>query len=111
VKVAAKARLSASKLTAADPVADLQNVVVDETASAPWFPTLRNVLGQVLGGLSKFKIIQVTPNSVTLKLRAQGVVLDSTSIMKFNQLAQKFSNLEFAIFTQNQRMYILAVER
>ena len=97
-------------LLLADALTDVQDAVVDETAAPQWFVKFRATLGLLLGGLSKVKVIKVTSNSVTFKFRAHGLVLDYAASVKL-AAAVKQANVEVAIFTENQRMYLLAVEK
>jgi len=84
---------------------------LDESGAAKWFPTVRNAMGVIMGGSSKVKVIKVTPNSCTFKLRAQGFIMDHTSVVKLASMLRTVPNIELAVFMQNQRMYILCVER
>lgn len=106
MKIKASSRLSA--LTA-DALTDLQESVVDETASPPWFPKLRNHLAIIFGGTSKVKVIKLTPNSATFKFRAHGFILDADATKRLTQVFQS-ADLSMAVFTENQRLYLLAVE-
>ena len=97
-------------LLLADALTDVQDAVVDETAAPTWFVHFRATLGLLLGGSSKVKVIKVTSNSVTFKFRAHGLVLDYNASVKL-AVAIKQARVDVAIFTENQRMYLLAVEK
>ena len=95
----------------ADALTDFQSEVVDTTNSPSWFLPVRSEVAKILGGTSKFRVASVTPNSMSLILKARGFILDPVSVLRFAAMVKKFPVLEYAVFVNNNVMSILILEK
>ena len=112
-RLMAALEMDAALLTA-EPIKDadeVSNSLGDEVGAPKWFTTVRNYLAVIFGGASKIKVLQVTPGGARFKFRADGFILNKDNTTRMAALSRKLPNLQFAVYTQNLRMYLVVAEK